>query len=122
MKFPGCRFISALPCGRAWRCAASRWSKTGCIDTARDRRARPRRAATRPSPSEPGIPCNLLPQADLGHERHPALHLGGVVLGKFLRAEPGRLEPDGTEFFLNVGLLDDSRDGAAERGANVLRH
>src|SRR5437868_6206411 len=65
---------------------------------------------------------SLFPQPDLGHECHPALHLGSVEVGKFLHAEPSGLETDGAKLVLNLGLLDDVDDRLAKGGARLLRH
>src|SRR3979411_8902 len=62
----------------------------------------------------------LFPQPDLAEEADPALYLGGVVRGKSVRIEPGRLKADGAELVLHVGLLDDIDDGLAERRPDVL--
>src|SRR5262245_62283702 len=65
---------------------------------------------------------SLLPQSDLGHERDPTLHLGGVELRKRLDAEPGGLEADGAKLPPDLALLDDIDDGLAERGARIRQH
>src|SRR6476620_8282496 len=76
------------------------------------------RERRRPCPIRP----RLLPQAGLGHERDPALHLGGMEGGELGCTEPGGLEADGAELVLHVGLLDDVDDGLAQGRARILRH
>src|SRR5262249_13855911 len=61
-------------------------------------------------------------QSGFGHERDPTLHFAGVKVGKFLHAQPGRLEADGAKFLADVGLLDDIGDGGAEYGADIIGH
>src|SRR5262249_57036997 len=65
---------------------------------------------------------SLLPQSDLGHERDPTLHLGGVELRKRLDPEPGGLKADGAKLLPDLGLLDDFGDGVAEHRARIRWH
>src|SRR5262245_49505580 len=73
------------------------------------------------SPVCNGPARSLLPHPGLGHERNPALDLGGVVLGELLRGKPGGLETDGAKLVLDVALLDDAGDGLAQGRANLRR-
>ena len=56
-----------------------------------------------------------------GQERDPALDFGGVKLGKRLHAKPGRLEADGAEFLLHLGLAHHLDDRGAELFTDVVR-
>src|SRR5262245_62017380 len=50
------------------------------------------------------IAALLLAQPDLGVERHPTLHFGGVMLGEGLGVLTGRLKADGAELLLDLWI------------------
>src|SRR5262249_56527748 len=65
---------------------------------------------------------SLLPQSDLGNQRAPTPHVGGVEFRKRLAPEPGGLEADGAKLLPDLALLDDIGDGLAEYHARIRRH